>query len=140
MTVEKELEKIRERHGGVLRPADVVQYAANNRASVLHSKFEWDDERAGYEYRLWQAREIIRVVVRHEEKIEKPVRVYVSLREDRTEEGGGYRTLVDVMSNAALRQRLLEQAFDDFTRWQQKYRTLKELEPIFAAAKTARGK
>jgi len=136
MTVQQELEAIRRSHRGVLNPRDVVEYA-KDRKTALHSRFTWDNDAAAAEYRLWQAREIIRVVVRHEEHIEKNVRVYVSLRADRAK-GGGYRALVDVLGNEARRQQLLAEAFDDFERWEAKYDMLAELAPIFEAAKTAR--
>lgn len=48
-------------HGG-LRPSEVVAAAAPV-DSPLHGEFEWDDEKAGHEFRLWQARHLIRVAV-----------------------------------------------------------------------------
>jgi len=138
MNVREELEAIRDTHGGVLRPEDIVEYARDEETE-LHSRFEWDDEKAGHEYRLWQARQIVRVTVIYEEHIQETVRCYVSLADDREKKGGGYRALVDVMSDAELRSKLLQQAWDDFMGWKRKYNQLQELAPIFEAAEKAKG-
>jgi hypothetical protein len=63
---------------GRLRP-DVVVAAATPVDAPLHPAFEWDDESAGHEYRLIQARQLIRavVVVRDETPDEPPRQVYV---------------------------------------------------------------
>lgn len=45
-----------------LRPSEVVA-AATDESSPLHGQFEWDDGIAGHEYRLGQARQLIRVSV-----------------------------------------------------------------------------
>lgn len=55
------LDAIRERDGGI-RPVTVLEEAAPEE-SPLHTPFEWDDELAAGEYRLWQARKLIRNVV-----------------------------------------------------------------------------
>jgi hypothetical protein len=46
---------------GRITPEAVVQAAADP-DSVLHEHFEWDDSKAGYAYRLEQARQLIRSV------------------------------------------------------------------------------
>lgn len=59
--VKAELARLNAKHGG-LRPSVVVK-AAEPKTSPLHSEFEWDDSKAGREYRLEQARKLIRVTV-----------------------------------------------------------------------------
>lgn len=59
--VKAELARLSAKHGG-LRPSKVVE-AARPETSPLHSEFEWDDSKAGREYRLEQARRLIRVAV-----------------------------------------------------------------------------
>ena len=129
----KELERIRKHNRGVLRPEDIVN-AAKPAKHPLHECFEWDDEKAGHDYWLWQARQIIRVCVLLVNGAVKPVRAYVSLMADRTGEGGGYRHLVDVMSDDESRMQMLAEALDELRGFQQKYRHLKELAPVFEAA------
>lgn len=55
------LDAIRERDGGI-RPSVVVEEARADE-SPLHAPFEWDDEVASEQYRLWQARKLVRNVV-----------------------------------------------------------------------------
>jgi hypothetical protein len=40
-------------------PRRMVKWARENPKSELHSQFEWDDAKAGYRYRLQQARQLI---------------------------------------------------------------------------------
>ena len=134
---ELELRGIAEKHGGVLKAEDVVSFASKP-STALHDKFQWDDTEAAREYRLWQARELIAVAVIVSPSTGKSYRAFVSMVDDRQEDGGGYRSLVSVLSNSQLRGRLLEQALADFERWKEKYQDLRELAPIFAARKNVR--
>lgn len=60
-TVESRLEKLSRLNGGRLTPQAVVD-DARDPASPLHERFEWDDSTAAHQYRLSQARELIRTV------------------------------------------------------------------------------
>src|SRR5215471_6270125 len=67
-TIAERLEEIRLAHGGKLRPPDVVA-AARPKSDILHVHFTWDDSVAAEEFRIWEARELIRSVrVIHDEK------------------------------------------------------------------------
>ena len=137
-SIEQELEEIAASHDGLLQPADVVAYAQNEEAA-LHPLFVWNDAIAGQEYRLWQARQIIRVTVSMQPGYERPVRAYVSLLEDRTLEGGGYRTMAAVMGDADRRSGLLAQALQEMDRFRLRYQSLMELAEVFTAMeKTSR--
>jgi len=125
-----ELEAIRKKHHGVLKAEDVVA-AAWSESSPLHSHFEWDDTRAAQEYRVWQARQLIRYVVIMVPRYKKPIIAYVSLKGDRHNDGGGYRSIVDVLSDVEQRKMLLAEALQDLQVWQDKYQELTELVPIF---------
>lgn len=48
-----------QRQDGSYHPQDVVNFARENPESELHACFEWDNEVASREYRLWQARQVI---------------------------------------------------------------------------------
>ena len=138
-TIEQELESLR-RPDGTIKPEDVVEYAKDP-STKLHSRFEWDDSKAGAAYRLWQAREVIRVVVRVIDGTElPPTRVYVSLPSDRERDGGGYRAVVDVLSHPRRRQELLSLALAEAEAWQLKYRNLVELDEVFQAIRATRMK
>jgi hypothetical protein len=133
--IRDELEQIRQLHGGLLKPEDVVKFASNER-TALHQEFEWDDARASAEYRLEQARKVIRVAVTilpspHSDQ--EPVRAYVSVASDRAQPGGGYRAFADVMTDDAMRAELVNEAIGEAKRWRRKYERLRELAPIFRA-------
>lgn len=132
--IRQELELIRASSGGILRAEDVVEFARNKR-TALHGEFEWDDSEAAQQFRLEQARRVIRLVVTVVPKVgsDRPVQMYVSLTSDRAKPGGGYRPFVDVMSDEDRRDELLRQALGEFKRVRSKYEALRELRPIFKA-------
>src|SRR5689334_11733238 len=86
-----ELQEIAKENNGILLPKDVVE-RAKDQNSALHSWFKWDDEEAAEQWRLQQARQLIREVY---VKIKLPdgkmvsEQVFVSLKNDRVD--GGYR-------------------------------------------------
>lgn len=114
---------------GMVTPERVVEYAANP-DTALHSRFTWDDTEAAAKHRLWEARQILRVAVRYVGEVEKrPMRAYVSLGSDRYN-GGGYRTIASVMSDADRRAELLSQAKAEARTWANRYRDLAECADI----------
>jgi len=136
--IQNELEEVRQNADGVLYPWDVVDFAKNP-DTALHSHFEWDDTEAGHKYRIWQARQLIRAVVTVMPSNGKTIEAYVSLKSDRCEQGG-YRAIAEVLSDKEYYKQLLADALSDLELWENKYRQLKELKPIFKAAKQLREK
>jgi len=126
-----ELERIRDEHDGVLHPQDVVE-AARNEASPLHAYFVWDDSAAAHKYRVWQARQLIEVVVTVLPHNEQAIQAYVSLRSDRLN-GGGYRAIIEVLNDNERRAELLQQALRELIAIKSKYAQLKALSPVFKA-------
>lgn len=139
MDIKAELERIRRAHGGILRPADVVR-AARPVNSPLHSRFDWDDTTAAHQWRLEQARHLIRVCIQMVNVGGRQIEsnVWVALTADKPD--GGYRVLTDVLKDAGLRDALLRNAFEDMQRFRQKYGKLKELAEVFAAMKRVHGR
>jgi len=132
-SIKDELTQIFNEHNGRVPPEAVIEFARDEN-TALHAEFEWDDTEAAHQFRLDQARKIIRLNI---DVIETPngnvrMPVYVSLVSDRRG-GGGYRALTDVMSNAEMRAQLLQQAIDELQRVRRKYESLRELTPVFAA-------
>lgn len=127
-----ELQRIANRSGGIINPEDVVE-SARNKKSPLHSKFTWEDSVAAHQFRLIQARNLIRVVVTVIPNSKITERVYVSLNNDRGE--GGYRPIVNVLADPVLREDLLSEAKAELERFREKYGRLKELAGIFEAIK-----
>lgn len=129
--IRAELERLKV--GGVIRPVDVVE-AARDESSPLHPCFQWDDGEAAHQYRLLQARNLLRVYVNVEPAANvEPVRAYVSLTSDRVKDGGGYRAMAEVLSDSDLRQQLLNDAFVQFRNMRKKYEHLKQLSKVWAA-------
>lgn len=126
--IDKELSAIERAHAGFLKAEAVVNYARNPR-TALHKRFEWDDTKAAHQHRLAQAREIIRTRIYRLETAgrELPMKVYVSLVPDQQQPGGGYRKMVDVLSDKAQREQLLLQCADDMRRFRARYQRLKEV-------------
>jgi hypothetical protein len=61
-TAGEALEKIKGHNSGDLTPEAVVE-AAKDAKSPLHPVFEWDDAKAGYQFRVQQAGVLIRAVI-----------------------------------------------------------------------------
>ena len=135
LEIKEELEEVlKSNKQGLLRPNEVVDYARDNR-TTLHTQFEWDDEIAGEQYRLQQARQVIAVFTIPSPKkgSRAQIREFVSLEPDRKKEGGGYRPTLKVLSNKEHRKQLLLQSLKEFNNWHRKYSNLKELKPVFEA-------
>lgn len=129
--IQKELAKLE--RDGLIKPSDVVAFAASPKTS-LHACFTWDDTEAAKQWRLEQARGLIRCyVVVADAPDSGPVRAFVSLRSDRKTEGGGYRRIVDVMSNEQLHAQLMRDALTDLRAAQKRYAQLQELAGVFEA-------
>lgn len=116
----------------MISPEKVVE-AARPKTSPLHDYFTWDDSYAAQQWRLEQARQLIRVVVDvidMPDKTQREVRVFVSLPSDRHSEGG-YRILSRVLNDEEKKEELLEDALRELIRFREKYDMLKELAGIF---------
>ena len=133
--IERELEAIQDSNDGVLRCKDVVAFAQAQPESALHSQFMWDVERAAQSHWLQQARSLIRIHVRVLEGNNEPVRAFVSLMDDRSQEGG-YRTIEAVMADPQKRAALVAQALREANAWRNRYAQLQELSSIFAEIET----
>lgn len=71
-TAGETLEEIRRKNNGHLRPEDVVK-DASEKFSPLHSAFTWEDSRAAKEFRLLEARQLIKAVVVMEKTSSEPI-------------------------------------------------------------------
>jgi len=119
---------------GVISPEKVVD-AARPKTSPLHDYFIWDDGEAARQYRLEQARRLIRVVVdviELPDKSQREVRVFVSLPSDRNADGG-YRVMAQVLESEDKKKEMLEDALRELIRLRDKYDMLKELSSVFKA-------
>jgi hypothetical protein len=132
----KELETIRVRNNGVLKPEQVVEFAKDPN-TALHSWFDWDDTEAARKWRIDQARTIIRVMVAPVDGSKNPVRMLVSIMDDRKEPGGGYRSFADTMADPEMRKKMLQTALIEFNGVKKRYEALTELSTVFTAIEEA---
>ena len=94
-TARDEIQRILEQHGEV-RTSQVLE-AAENPDSALHSYFLWNDDLAGHQYRLNQARTLIkRVRITHQGREERLVHVKIQT-EPKGE--GYYKPLTVIVQN-----------------------------------------
>ena len=135
--ITQELERISNLNGGILKPEHVVEHAKDPQ-NPLHSQFQWDDSKAAHEYRLWQARQLIRVTVSTIKNTETVERVWVNLKSERATESHGYRKLVSVLNDEELRKKLIQQSIEDMEYFQQKYQRLTELSEVFESMTKAK--
>lgn len=135
-SIREELDEIMKVNGGFLDPAKVVKYAEDPN-TALHTRFTWDDTAAAQQYRLWQARQVIRLefqVVAGSNGAQREVRAFVSLVDGRRgDEDRGYRGIIEVLSDEDLRVKLLNEAKAEMNTFRRKYGLLSELAKVFAA-------
>jgi hypothetical protein len=117
------LDAISAAHGGELKPDYVVE-AARDPSNPMHRHFEWDDSAAAQQWRLTQARQIIRVVriERIEDGQEDLKRAFISAREEDGERS--YHTYEAVVSSASLQRSLVEAAERELAQWIRRFNSL----------------
>lgn len=124
------LELLRAEGKGELTPEDVLADAKHDN-SPLHSYFEWDDGAAAEQYRLQQARGLIRAVVAvytHEDKPATRTKAYVHISDPGAPH---YREASHAMSHSRTRKMVLERAWKELQAWRQRYKDLKEFAELF---------
>lgn len=132
------------RHGAI-KPEHVLE-AAGSADSVLHDEFEWDDGEAAREYRLQQARHLLRSAVvvyrRPDRSLTQPVRAFVKLVpsiddpaldevSDDAVQPHVYLPIRRVMEEPDLRARQVRQAYRELVSWRQRYRDVGDFAALF---------
>jgi len=116
--IEEELLKLHDEKGALV--ADDVLERATSLTNPLHAYFEWDDTVAGHEYRLVQARQLIRRVrievpaKRHPDRTEH-LRAYVKVP------GASWRHIDDVANDPVTVKLVLNQMRRDWLNMKKKY-------------------
>jgi hypothetical protein len=126
------LEAIRKRHNGHLLPKYVVD-DARKPSSPLHDAFTWDDTEAADQYRLVQARYLIRhivVVISEKNEPERTIRALVSIRGEDDNGSTSYVAIDDAMRSKNLRAQVLQKAYDELIAWAERYRRLQEFAAV----------
>lgn len=117
------LEHLRTNHGGLLT-AELVVEQARQQSSPLHGYFEWDDTEAAHQYRLEQARHLIRHIVVREAETAAPRKAYVQVQ---VKDVRAYTDTVEALQDEGLRLYVLNQAKRDLESFARRYGELEEL-------------
>lgn len=137
----KTLSEIYRKHDKKLT-AEIVVKEAKPKSHPLHPCFEWNNVKAGREYRLQQARNLIRCVKvevgEAEDKKEYRAFVNVSFNKDGhlshnpfDRKKSYYVSVSDAMANSKIRNYTIEQALIELERWKDKYAEFSELASLF---------
>ena len=132
----EEMERIRVEQNGRLDAGDLVERSRKPDAP-LHEAFEWNDTTAAHEYRVEQAKYLLRSieVTVEPQKQKKPVRAFVSVVRDKDR---SYTSVSHALSDPELRRQVLMQALRELEAWRERHAELVELAGVFAAIDEAR--
>lgn len=123
--VGEHIEMLRKKFKGELTPEDILADAQHDN-SPLHSFFEWDDSAAAQQYRLQQARGLIRAVVAVYVSDDRPAvrqKAYVHVPERGAPH---YRETTHAMSQTKTRALVLDRAWNELKAWKARYKDLEE--------------
>lgn len=132
-----ELERIRESNDGKLH-TDAVVKAAKTKTSPLHDAFTWDNGKAADQFRLSEARYLLREIVVIQEQDEVPVAAFVHVRvaPSETQESDAYYQSSAVITDSP---REYEAALADcVTRLESAQRSIAELRGLATRGKKAK--
>lgn len=135
--IKAELETIRLKSKDGLLHWQAVVSAARSPRNALHGYFDWNRARAMEVYLQQQAQTLIAsytVTIDTSRGDQIRTRGYVALSIDR-ESGGGYRSVLDVLSDRQLKAQLLADALRDLQAFRERYKKLSELAGLFKIAK-----
>jgi alkylated DNA nucleotide flippase Atl1 len=141
---QKSAQKVGETLSGMTKSspltAERVVGEAKREASPLHKFFEWNNQKAAKEYRLEQARRLMRsvVVVYESAKELPPVRAFITYVGDGEKEGYGITSVL--LSDEEERARQVQRALKEANEWKQRWFHLKELANVFIAIEETKKK
>lgn len=133
----RRLKWLEEQHGTVT--PELVVRDARSAASPLHSFFEWDNARAAGQFRITQARYLIRsieLVVRNARGQETRMRAFHSVMTD-SNEGRGYVALDVVASRVDYTQQIVSTAQRELQGWMERYEKYSALRRLVVAVRRA---
>lgn len=119
------IEMLRRKFKGELTPKDILADARHDN-SPLNSFFEWDNSEAAEQYRLNQARGLIRAVVAIYVSPNKPEvrrRAYIHVPDSSSPH---YRETTDALAHNDTRQLVLARAMNELKQWRTRYKDLEE--------------
>lgn len=113
--------------GSILTDA-VVEFA-QPKTSPIHKYFEWDDTKAAHEFRLDQARKLIKSIVVEIDGSNVPAYQNIYIENS----GRSYLETAQCMETESIWDQVLASALKEAVNWANRYRTYKDLAPAVAA-------
>lgn len=114
-----------------ITPQEVVE-AARSEDSCMHSIFEWDDSIAGQKYREQQASQMLRMIeIVHLDENEKPQHEPFRQFQVNSTRTHTYVPTKMIVQNMDEYQKLLERAKGELIAFENRYKTLVELDGVF---------
>lgn len=130
-------EKVHAKTDGKPSAEDLVREAKSKHCPI-HDAFEWSDAVAGHEYRLMQARLMMRSFVLVPEVASKATEGYrvleikVTPATEDEQRKAAYVPVADVMKDPVARTELLNRALSELLGIRRRYKHLQELGAVFA--------
>ena len=124
---------------GEIAPATVVGTARGLEGSPLNACFNWDDGIAAADWRLEQARRLLRtvrsarVIYDPVSQADRSVMVPVFATYAPADDGRNFRLVSDVLTLPAHRRALLAEAYAEMLRFKARYGVLSELAEVHSA-------
>lgn len=115
--------------GDSATPAQILEKARDTK-SELHKCFDWNDAEAAEKWRLQQARNIVCNLVYKETSNEPSPSIRLFFK---TDSESGYKPTSLILQNKDEYQKLLSRALAELNSFKTKYKTLSELDGVFAA-------
>ncbi len=113
---------------------------AKSKTSPIHDYFDWDDTSAAHEYRLEQARRLIRaidvIVISNGEEVDTKAFHHISVTDDKE----SYVSYNQIFSNKNYYDQVIENALKEADSWQNRYASYKELSLIFKSIEQTKNK
>jgi len=133
-------ESVREKNNGEL-DLDYAVDASRDKKSPLHNEIEWDDKKAGHEYRKEQIKYFVRTIEIIYDNAPLPVRAYESIKvervpanddENKSRTRNVYLSTEEILGSEDGRSQLLGQAIRDALAFKRRYAALSELSKIIS--------
>lgn len=121
--VYQELEQIAEK-----TPQNIVDYAEKNPESELHKCFTWDDTKAANEWRKYEARQVVRLLVFKDDEKDEPTKIRVLQKAS-----ASYVPVKQIIRDEDEYQKLLDRAYAELQSFRERYKTIAELEEVLEA-------
>jgi hypothetical protein len=137
-----EIEALLEEAGGELTPGQIIK-AAREPESAMHPLFEWNDTAAAQQYRLEQARLLLRSVTVSVETNDgaRTVRAFVTYTPADAPEGSRevYTGVEMARADSKIADQIIERAWDELLAWKARYDKYKDVfGPVFEGIEVAR--